>query len=672
MKYYLYEKQHGCCDKPLTVCRIVNDVVESMNQPSLIKSLLASKQEVIEFKALSKRRGITRNYDVKVGIVGSSGTIGQIAQGALSYAVPGDLSPLRSPVRSAAWTALTPGLPGGAGIRRRGPKRQYRCPEGYQYGGRFTDNKLSTCGQMLFDLPSALGQAIGQAVRRALRGPATVDASVTGEAIGAGPYGGNVIDSRRPQIPRVGEVNTKLRSERTAEIIKQMSEISGRPTRLVRKDGFVLEPVVSPMVLRAIPDNRDMVDATYVLKVQSQNELGNDELGLLSNTGVTNVTYALPGGHSISIAKVRPLTVGERRKLGRTVNSAATLPVNKDPLARLKYVASQTGDGIKISEKFNGIKNPHEMLATRNGRSIERWVTEVFKNRPKATPTAEVARETVSHSAIGSKISNIDDAIAHIGKGGPLSQIAPDVLQEVLRKENLLKAKNNLVITPNNQTYIVKSPRNEFEHLSSMFASDIQQHLGLESPDVAFIGAGSRRRYLIEDAESTLTGAQKSREFDLNAASTAEMAALMVADYLSGSDNRQASSVNMMTYEGKPKVIPSWASSDLIDLDKIKIRERSKQRIKEMRSVLEDGIYGKYFTALQKDQQQLMRQQLGRLLSRAQKFNFTTYRERLKVDGQLSPAELAHLNIIETIYNNKVKLLQTDLSDLISILGGKK
>jgi hypothetical protein len=68
-------------------------------------------QSVIDYKALAKRSGLMRKYDVKVGIIGSNSTIGQAAQAIGSMAIPGNLSPLRSPVRSAGWSALTPGKP---------------------------------------------------------------------------------------------------------------------------------------------------------------------------------------------------------------------------------------------------------------------------------------------------------------------------------------------------------------------------------------------------------------------------------------------------------------------------------------------------------------------------------------------------------------------------------
>ena len=51
--------------------------------------------------------------------------------------------------------------------------------------------------------------------------------------------------------------------------------------RMVRRDGFILEPVVSPKVLITIPDNRDMEGAAYILNANDVSTLGGEELGLL-------------------------------------------------------------------------------------------------------------------------------------------------------------------------------------------------------------------------------------------------------------------------------------------------------------------------------------------------------------------------------------------------------
>lgn len=173
----------------------------------VITMRLNGQQNVIDYKALAKRSGLTRKYSVKVGILGTHSTIGQGAQAIGSAVIPGNMSPSRSPVRSGAWAALTPGkprIPGGTG----GMNRSSRCPEGYQYGGRFTDSRFSTCGAKLFDIPSAIGLTIA-VLRRIARGARAIagqSTPITGETPGE-----SIVDSRRPQIPRVGNPNPAAR-----------------------------------------------------------------------------------------------------------------------------------------------------------------------------------------------------------------------------------------------------------------------------------------------------------------------------------------------------------------------------------------------------------------------------------------------------------------------------
>jgi hypothetical protein len=224
----------------------------------------------VSFKALSKRNGTDRilrksSFD-SVEIQTKASRLGSTLT---SLAIPGDSDPLRSPVRSAIYRTLTPGKPGGVGGSKPGQNRGYRCPEGYQYGGRFTDSRLSTCGAKLFDIPSPLRMLVS-ALRRAGRGPAKPE-PVTGTPLAGGDLPGNLIESRKPQIPKVSLDNPRSAAEQVKGMVSEIGGYNGKATRMVRRDGFVLEPVVPAKVLRAIPDTRDMEGATYILSALSPN-----------------------------------------------------------------------------------------------------------------------------------------------------------------------------------------------------------------------------------------------------------------------------------------------------------------------------------------------------------------------------------------------------------------
>jgi hypothetical protein len=651
---YVYERNFGCdACPPVLIKRTILADLESKTQRDHIRGVGAKREEIIEFKALARRIGSLRQFEEKrVGLFGSRSRLGQVAQSIGTYAAPGNVSPARSPIRSAISRALTPGGGrGGRGIPGRG--RTSRCPEGYQYGGRFTDNEFTTCGQQLFDIPGDLGETIQQIRRRANASSGSAPSARETEStpITGKPSGRSVVNPRAPQIPRVSKTtDSAARSKSEAELIKGMSNRRVEAARLVRRDGFILEPVVSAQVLRTIPDNRDMVEATYLMTARNVDEIGGQELGLLSNTGVTKLTYVLPGGSTLELEKVRALTTGERRKLGRTVNKGIKTNNSSDPAARLKFVSDETGQGIAYREKLS------------DGKSIQ----QILKGGGKAPAAQE---EVVEEAA---EVTSIAEAAKIIRDGGPLSSISPSILAEALTKANLFQRNKDTYATNRAGTYKMQSSKGSGDHLSAGLASEIQSHLGLKSPDIAAVGKGDKKKYLSEVAESAASGFSVDKTSKFNDLPTSQVAALMVSDILADIPARTTNSVAIMKKGDEIAAFPDIAKSELIDLSDIKVRERTSARIREFASVSGDGLYTKYYRELKDDQRRLLQQQIDELIEKAREFNFTKYRERLYRDGELSKAEKVHLNIIQKIVANRVDVLRQSRDQLMSVLGGKK
>lgn len=622
---------------------------------NILRTKTLNKSEIREFKAISIVTGFSRkSKEIQVKRLGHT---------LASLAIPGDSDPIRSPVRSAFYRTITPGKPGVGGSKP-GQNRGYRCPEGYQFGGRFTDSRLSTCGAKLFDIPSPLGLAIG-ALTRMGKGPKGKPAS--GRILGAGEYIDSPVISRAPnvQIPKVSTANNASRAKGVAEMVRQLGGVDTRNSRLVRRDGFVLQPVVPTSVLRAIPDNRDMEGATFIQSALGQTEFGRDELGLLSNTGVNQLLYVTPGGNTFSLQKVRELTVGERRKLGRTVNTANSIDVSTDPTARLKYVANETGDGIRYSENFPKIKNPHQMIF-RGGKNREKWVEETFggkRNRMKPIGTSNLStRETETFAGIKGKIDSVDEAIAHINNGGNLSDISPTILAKVLAtngvsKETRLSA-NASMIQLGSRKYIYNKRPSKYEALSERFSEDVQQFLGLESPDVLLVGNGDNRKYLREDAQSALLGSSLDRNATWKDFSPEDVAKLLVADLVT--DQRVRTSDSVVALRRGDKTVPmavTNVSGGLMSLDKIAISKRQKMKVDELLSSALMSEYSKYYRELRADQQAQMRRYISQLLSRAKKFSVSQYRSRLSNDGKLSEGEKIHIDILGKLFQQRVEQL---------------
>ena len=639
---YTYTKELDCCDgMTVTVRRTILRELDDTVPSGFIRHSRASDGLIGEYKALSHRNGNTRQYGVnvttKVGLIGSRSRTGQAVQAIGSIITPGNVSRVRSPVRSAAWRAITPGLPGGGrGVRRR--NRAHRRPEGYQYGGRFTDNRLSTCGQQLFDIPSALGMAIG-AIRRLARG----EVGSGGQVIKPGARGDDIIQRRRPHIPKVTDENRALKIKNTEKVIAAMAKPDVDGVRMIRRDGFQLEPVVSPAVLRTIPDNRDMEGATYVMSLKNVGDLGKDELGLLSNTGVTNVTYTMQDGSHVSIEKVRSLTVGERRKLGRTVNAAIKTNNSKDPAARLKFLSEETGDGIAYKENL------------KSGSIAEALKGKPGKGKPDLPDVPEGAE------APGKKIGSVDDAIAHINQGRPLSEIKPSILQEALRQANAFKKSSGGVLeAQDGGRYALRSSSKDFDHLHASVASEVQRHLGLPSPKVAFVGKGGKRRRYAVDAPTL----NRSKNFD--DATPDVVARMMMADLISGIDDRKSSGVSFVGDDAIPTTLPSA----LVELSELRISERTRESVAAMKPVAGDGMYNTYYRELRDAQKRSFQEEIQRLMTRAQEFNFTDYKNTLYRDGELSGAEKTHLNIIQKIVESRIETLSRSREALIQRLEG--
>lgn len=657
--------------------------VNSGNAPTqIMKSYAATRQQIISYKALIKRSGRGRDFEFKrIGLVSSNSSVLQGVQALGSSVTPGNLTIVRSPIRSTISRTLTPGIPGmpSLGMGRQGAGDGVsRCPEGYQYGGRFTDNKFSTCGQQLFALPGPLGLAISL-IRRAVRAGTSV-APPVGTPLGAGDYTDSGIISRAPQIPKVSLSNPSKVKSQIQQLVKPLAAVDTATARMVRRDGFVLEPVVSPAVLRTIPDNRDMDGAIYMMSVASADLIGKDELGLLSNTGVQKLHYVLPGGHELTLEKRRPLTVGERRKLGRTVNTAIESSNTQDPASRLKMVATETGDGLGYSEKFVGIKNPNEI--GKDGR--QKWASMAFSKRSarsvntEDTEAQELATKPTVTSKIGSDITTVAGAIAHIERGGALSQISPDILQQALAKSSKIKrekisASRFLLTAENGDKYIEKSDAKKFEAISQMFASQVQQHLGLEAPNVIFVGSGDSRRYLVEDAETAVKGGKVNDDAMFRSAPWQEVSRLFISDILTDVQNRNPGSIEIAESNKKLKIVPTTNDgAGLIELSKISISERTEQSIKDFLTEVNQQIYKKYYEELKAQQRAQAFQFLATLIQRARQFSFANFKSRLYSDSKLSSGEKIHLNILEKLYDNRLQQLVSSNESLSGIVSGPK
>lgn len=367
------------------------DTVPPLGYRHVIPAPLTGNQEAVEAKTAAHLSDIGEpllrhrltdllepGFAVKVGMVGSHSRVDQAVQSVVSYAVPGDMSRVRSPIRSAAYRAITPG--GGdnnrgllRAIGRTASEEALRCPPGYEGGGRFARRDLSNCGARLFalatgpdgaDLLGGARAALNTGTRGSLRD------------ILAGRYGDSPIISRAAQVADVPPLGRGDKQKFESAIETSLAAASsGKPgfARIVRRDGVVLTPVAKIEKLSKQRKNPEMVGSAYIVSVTSPNNIGGDELSLLG-AGISQIHYALPGNISFVLRARNDITPRRasalRRKLGSIRASG-----DEDMRALNELVRESNGD-LSLSSRFPHIDDPTEMVVMeRKGirRSVQRW-----------------------------------------------------------------------------------------------------------------------------------------------------------------------------------------------------------------------------------------------------------------------------------------------------------
>lgn len=626
-------------------------------------------------------------FQEKVGLIGSSGPAGQAAQGVASSVIPGDLSGVRSPVRSRIYSSLTPGPPTGRNLRRLGRarpnEREWRCPEGYQFGGRFTDSKWSTCGRQLFDLPNLLPSLLDIARASIAKQPSGIgfDRPRVSPLSAGNVPGGPVIESRKLEIPRVGGMSKPARESGIKTAVMSLTENPSVKTMMIRRDGFPMQPVVTTGELRQVPDNRNMEEAAFILSTASVDEFGADELGLLSNTGVTSLIYVTPNGSTVRMDRTRPLSVGERRQLGKTVSSASSIDNSKNPLARLEAVVADSNGAIALKKDFGSIKNPDSPLESGKNAGKPRWVEEAFKGSKKPTgakpdinlPDGE-APAPATAPVPGEPITNIENAIEHINNGGNLSDISPEILPEAIRRAKVYKqrrlgsGRTLFVRNDGGVSFVETQGAPEFEHLGAHLGSAVNEAVGLPSARVRLAGKGSSRPYLTQTPDTVLPDAKQVGGRDLSKMPPTDLAGILVSDFLTDvRDRNPATIIGLQSGDTTRAIASSNVPSALSGL--------SQDELKKRRSMTLDNYLtsdGKTIVeSLTKQSEDLRKQALSSLqeiIKQARAFKWDDYVQQLKIDGRISSAEENHLKIVRSIYENRLEQLSNSQEMLASAL----
>ena len=666
----------GVVDMPQSKLQFKRSILTSREPENTVYTLRSyGRRELINYKALLRRS--PNLYSVKVGIFGSSGRTGQGIQAVGTSILPGDTSGLRSPTRSAVYSALTPGglLPSGR-FSVSHESRGYRCPEGFQYGGRFTDSRFSTCGQMLFDI-FPLGATIGKLTKPIL--PPKLTNAVAGGSVspipGLSAQDQQIIIARAAQIPRIGPADASRQKAAINASQDALKDAQDGVTLMVRRDGFSLRPVVPTSILRTVPDNRNMEGGAFLISTKSQSTIGQDELGLLSNTGIQELNYVGSAGTVLSLRKTRPLAVGERRRLGRLVAKLAGEDQGQDPSSKLKQIAQDSNGAIEYSETFGTITNPNDLISVSVGgqkKQMRRWIYENFFRGKKKTPSIETVESTPADNVDQKqKITSLAQAVRHLETGGDPRKIKASILAQALQRARGYSRRDGEGLREHTRrgsfTIKERTPKSNFEHINARVTSDINRILGLNPEEVMFSGGGRRSTYLSIQ--------QLSSDIDIKPADNLDnlppeqMLGLAVSDFILDNRSRNSKTTQIVTIDGRKYIRSTDDTLTLMaGMPQSKIAARQRASFDKTMTDEQKLFYKEYFAKLNKQQRRQIVFQIDKILTKLRNFSWEEYISRLSAENGLSQAEKTHINILRSIIESRTDTLKNSKQSFIKFI----
>ena len=650
--------------------------------------LIGVHRNVVNFKAAAfstpTRNRVGSSINVKVGIVNTGGALGQTIQASGTIALPGDLSGIRSPIRSRAYSALIPGgnLPVVGKIRRITPKptRGFRCSAGFQFGGRFTDERYSTCGAQLFDIPSPIGAIIGS-TRRANNKPKltsfgadSLTDTVTG---GSGSNTGAIL--RMAQIPRTGADKPVERAKAVQAAIRT---VTGAPTtegRLIRRDAVVLKPIVPSSVLRKFSGNSDMDGSVMVRPIQVPKDIVGDDLALLSGAAVRQVTYVLPNGSTLTIERARDLTVGERRKFGRQLNRVAGESDQFDVGNNIRDFANSSGGAFKYTEKFPNIDKPNDLISVDNGRGgkveVRRWVYETFMSNGKGKIKPVAPTETIREDATPKNDSpaTLAESIKMLDDGGDPFDIPSEFISDALKNSKSYKSTplgtGIIKHQAGSGKSVLQVPETvQYGSVSEKVYADIASHVGLKMPNIKIGGSASKRDLIMNDISQGETRFDTSLEFDK--IPKADILRLSIADYLTDRRDRSPATLAAVRDGSRITVMPSSNElSNMAGLSAADIERRFKLDLPDYLDERGSRIYKQSLGASSESERKMLASLVDDLFKKLDAFNWDEYVSRLSADGMLSDAEKRHLEMVKRLFTTRRDTLKKENARFNKLVG---
>lgn len=645
-------------------------------------SVLNGSQNLVNFKALMIQRVLDNATEVKVGVVSSGSSPGRAAQAIASFAIPGDMGDIRSPIRSTVYETLTPGGGGGRRSRRGGllgarigrdgsGGGALRCPAGFEFGGRYTTRGFGNCGRQLFEgiggrSGSGKFSGIGVGTDRASR-----------RRVGDGQYSGRAVQiQRNAAIPRVAAANPKKFDEGIDGALNVLRDEKAGDLFLVRRDGQVLRAAVTGNVLSGVRNNPDMQDGALVARVTEPGSMGDGVVQNLWKGNVRQVSFGLPGGGTVTVRRANTLGTGDKRRLARIWASSTNESDGEfDYGIRLRRLVENSNGKLLYEENFPNVDKPQEMVTISDAQnekrtaSVKRWVLATYladgapgRNPSMKTKWREVDASTAETGVSDGKIENVEAAVKHLKDNGDPLEVPAIFLDEAIRKSRVfrlsdLRAGVNVLERADGKKWYRVNSDKDYAHLAEKVSADVNGALGLEVPPVKFIGKGSDRDFLIPHAANGGKSPSRQTVKDMPAK---DLLRVVVGDWLTGQSDRNPSSVLTIGRGESARLVPtSNFQSGLAGLSTEELEARRRLTLKKFFEQSLNARAADRFANLASSQRKILIELYDDLLARATKFNWDDYVSRLGVDGAMSPGEKAHLELIKKIFERRVNQLRS-------------
>jgi len=309
---------------------------------------------------------------------------------------------------------------------------------------------------------------------------------------------------------------------------------------------------------------------------------------------------------------------------------------------------------------------------------MRRWVYDSFyKKRPKAKTPQEVSSRPGDNVGAIEKIDNLSGAVRHLNAGGSIENVASSLRVEALRRSRLYKSKklkDGVILheRADGQTVFEMRPRREYEHLGAAVTSEIQRSLGLVAPKVRIAGTGTKRSYLIGEAQDAASTASQVRSEGLENVAIEDMVGLAVSDWLTDTFKRSPANIAPINIAGKMRAVSSINPSSGLPMSSSReVTKRNAVTIDDFFGKELREMYRKNFERLKAEQRRKALQQIAKYIERAQDIDFPEIRRRLSIDGELSQAEKRHLGIVEMLFNRRLETLRSSRVLFMQALGLK-